>query len=108
MTLGTVVAGKTITIGRRKAAIIVQSIAFVGGLITLILSVPMICIGRFLYGFAAGHANIIMGKSLDETIPREIFGLFGPLTNTIIVIGIMLIWFLGLILPTDEADYEDD
>ena len=79
-----------------------------GGLITLILSVPTICFGRFLYGVAAGHANIIMGKSLDETVPREIFGLFGPLTNTIIVVGIMIIWFLGLILPTDEADYEDD
>ena len=108
MTLGTVVAGKTITIGRRKAAIILQSVAFIGGLITLILTVPTICLGRFLYGFTAGHANIIMGKSLDETVPREIFGLFGWLTNTLINVGIMLIWFMGSILPTNEADYADD
>ena len=57
---------------------------------------------------AAGHANIIMSKSLDETVPREVFSYFGFLTNTIIVIGMMIIFFLGALLPTDEEDYADD
>lgn len=87
---------------------IVQLIAFVGGLLTMITTVPTICIGRFLYGVTAGHANIIMSKSLDETVPKEVFHLFGILTNAIINVGLMFTWFLGALLPTEEEDYKDD
>ena len=107
MTVGSFVGGKTITLGRRKAAIIMQSIGLIGGLITQILTVPTISIGRFMYGVTAGHANIIMSKSINETVPGELSGQFGIMTNGFISTGIMLSFFLGAVLPEDEADYED-
>ena len=62
MMVGSLVGGKTITIGRRKAAIYVEILAIVGAGISLVRTVPTICLGRFLYSVTAGHTNIIMGK----------------------------------------------
>ena len=55
--------------------------------------------GRCLYGIAAGHANVIMSKSIVETIPGELGGQFGIMTNGFIGAGIMLMFFLGAVLP---------
>ena len=60
---------------------------------------PTICVGRCLYGIAAGHANVIMSKSIVETIPGELGGQFGIMTNGFIGTGIMLMFFLGAVLP---------
>ena len=55
-----------------------------------------------MYGFAAGHLNIIMAKSIDETVPASAKGAFGIGTNAYLRIGIMCIFFLGAILPDDH------
>ena len=51
-----------------------------------------------MYGLAAGHANIIMAKSINETVPGDLAGQFGIMTNGFISTGIMLSLFLGLVL----------
>ena len=62
-----------------------------------------------MYGLTAGHATIIMAKSVDETFPGDLASRFGVITNTFNSIGIMLVFFLsGAILPADTADYESD
>ena len=99
---GSLVGGKTVTIGRRKAAILTQLLAIVGAALTMVLNLPMICIGRFICGITSGHANIIMSKSIDETVPSEVSGHFGVLLNLYTCIGIMISFFLGGILPTEE------
>ena len=68
--LGSLFGGKTVTIGRRKATLITQTIGFIGGCLTQILNIPTLCIGRLLYGIAAGHSSIIMSKSIVETFPE--------------------------------------
>ena len=69
---------------------------------------PTICIGRCMYGIAAGHANIIMSKSIVETIPGELSGPFGIMTNGFLAVGVMLMFFLGAVLPQEGSDYADD
>ena len=108
MAIGSVFGGKTITIGRRKATLITQTIGFFGGLLTQIRTVPTICIGRLMYGLAAGHANIIMSKSINETVPSDLSGQFGIMTNGFISIGIMLSLFMGMVLTEDKAEYAND
>ena len=68
----------------------------------MVLNLYMICIGRFLCGITAGHAIIIMSKSIDETVPSEISGKFGVQLNMYTCLGIMTSFFLGGILPTDK------
>ena len=102
MTLGSFLGGKIISLGRRKAALLTQAMALVGGCLTQILNVPTMCIGRLLYGIAAGTASLIMAKSIIETVPGELGGQFGILTNAFIAVGIMNMFFLaGAVLPFD-------
>ena len=61
-----------------------------------------------MYGVTAGHANIIMGKSIDETIPTNISGQFGVLLNCYVCVGMMSSYFLGALLPTEESEFADD
>ena len=74
MTIGSFMGGKTISIGRRKAALITQTIGLIGGGLTQILSVPTMCVGRILYGIAAGNASLIMAKGIVETVPEHLGG----------------------------------
>ena len=62
--------------------------------------------GRCLYGIAGGIAPVIMSKSIIETIPGELSGQFGIMTNGFFGIGVMLMTFLNLILPKNEEDYK--
>jgi hypothetical protein len=83
-------------------------VVIVGALLTLIFNVFAICTGRFICGTAAGILNLCTAKSLYETVPQSLSGTFGVLTNMYIAFSIMLATISGVLLPTDEADYEND
>ena len=106
--IGSLGASKLIVLGRRRASLLVQTAAIFGCALTLIRTLPTICLGRFITSFAGGVANIAMGKSIDETMPPRLVGIFGIQTNFLITVGIMFAMFLGAILPQNEADYLDD
>ena len=62
-----------------------------------------------MYGLTAGHATIIMAKSVDETFPGDLASRFGVITNAFNTIGIMLVFFLsGAIIPENEKDYKNN
>lgn len=61
-----------------------------------------------MLGLAAGVLNIVMGKSLDETVPARYSTMFGCQTNNFICISVFLALILGLVLPTDEAQFAAD
>lgn len=98
---GSLIGGKVIETGRRKAALYWQVLAIVGAAITQIGTVPWLCFGRFLNGITAGIATNVMGKSLDDTVPVEASGQFGTLLNFHITLGILFAYLFGWILPTD-------
>ena len=100
--LGSLLGGKFITGGRRKSALIMCLIAFLGGLLTQVLYVPTILVGRLMYGFAGGTLSIVMAKSIDETMPSSVKGQFGIASNAFIAGGIMLTFFMGAILPDEK------
>lgn len=60
-----------IRIGRRKGALIAQSMAIVGALITMGGTVALMFIGRVLVGTAAGCMIIIFGKTIVENMPEK-------------------------------------
>jgi hypothetical protein len=61
-----------------------------------------------LIGYAAGVLNIVMGKSLDETVPQKYSTMFGCQTNTFICVSVFLALLMGLLLPSNEADFATD
>ena len=54
---GSLLGGKMIVSGRRRATFIAAGIVIFGGLFTQYLSIATLCIGRFFMGFAAGVYN---------------------------------------------------
>jgi len=77
----------------------------IGALITMILTVPTLLIGRFICGFAAGVFNICMAKIINESVPPSMSYIFEPMTNIAINFGGVISLLLGLTLPEKESDY---
>ena len=97
--IGSLIGGKIVALGRRKAILIMNAVIIVGTLITLIRTIPTIMIGRFICGCAAGVFNICMSKSICETVPASKSSLFEPMTNISINLAGVICLFLGLALP---------
>jgi facilitated trehalose transporter len=102
---GSLVGGKFIQRGRRNAIIIFNMLAAVAVGLTMFLSLPMICIGRYFFGFCCGVFSVAGPKMLDETVPIHLSSSFGTATNTFLSGGIMVALLLGAGLPDDD-DYE--
>ena len=108
LAIGSMTAGKAIALGRRRAGIIAEVAVIVASLITMVQTLQTICFGRFILGLAAGVLNIVMGKSLDETVPSQYSTLFGCMTNAFICTSVWLAMIMGLILPKEEEDFVAD
>lgn len=65
-------------------------------------NLPMICIGRFGFGFCCGVFSVAGPKMLDETVPIHLNSSFGTATNTFLSGGIMIAVVLGALLPEDK------
>ena len=108
LAIGSMTAGKAIALGRRRAGIIAEVAVIVASLITMVQTLQTICFGRFILGLAAGVLNIVMGKSLDETVLSQYSTLFGCMTNAFICTSVWLAMIMGLILPKEEEDFVAD
>ena len=94
--------------GRRRATLIIQASAILGSILTMIKSLPCICLGRFIVGFVGCAQSLIMGKSIGETMPSSMTSKYGMLTNLFINLGFMLSFFVGLLVPTDPKEFGTD
>ena len=69
ITVGSFIGGVLLKFGRRRIVIISQLIAIAGALVSMIVHVSTLTIGRFLLGTGAGAMNIAFGKLINENIP---------------------------------------
>ena len=106
--IGSLLGGKLILKGRRRATLVIQAMAIFGSLLTMFKSLIMICTGRVILGFVGSCACLIMGKSIGETLPSSMNSQYGMLTNIFINFGFMLSFLVGLLLPTDPAEFATD
>jgi len=72
-------------------------LAAVGILITLIKSFFSICIGRLIYGFAAGAFSVICPMFISEISPVSISGPLGVISEFNITLGAFLSFIVGYI-----------
>lgn len=78
-------------------------VAAIGTSLTMVLNLPMICVGRFIFGFSCGVFSVAGPKMLDETVPIQLISSFGTATNSFLAGGIMIAIVLGILLP-EEVD----
>ena len=106
--IGSLSGGPIIKGGRRRSALIVAPLIYIGASITMYRSVWTILTGRFLQGFAAGIFNICTMKSIVESVPVKYAGMFGAATNIGLACGGLTCVMVGLAVPTDPEEYKDD
>jgi MFS family permease len=85
---------------------ITNVIVIVGSGLTLIMNYPMLCLGRFLYGVAAGAFSVFVPKYISETSPVEVKGVAGGITQLTLTFGILVSFSLGTVFTTDSPDKE--
>lgn len=106
--MGSLIGTTIISKGRRRCLILIQTFAIGAAILTMFKSLPMICLGRFLQGSVACTANLIMGKTMSETVPEALAGQYGTLTNIFVNVGFLISFSCGLLLPQDESEYATD
>lgn len=77
-------------------------------MISIIEHFVIICIGRFIFGFASGVLLTAAPKVIEETVPDHLqeFG-FGASTNIFVMFSIMINLMLGNWIPSDGFDKEN-
>ena len=65
--------------------------------------VPALITGKFLHGVTVTIVHIAVQKMTVETVPKDVAGVFVPVTNIFMATGYTLILGSGLILP--KGDY---
>jgi MFS family permease len=65
------IGGNFITRGRRLALIVFNVFSAIAVTLTMFENLPLICIGRFFFGFCTGVFSVAGPKMLDETLVLE-------------------------------------
>lgn len=100
--VGALFSGPLLSMGRWNCIMIANFVTLVAGGLTLIPGLTTLCIGRFLYGVAAGGYSVFCPKYISEIAPTAIKGPAGCLTQICVTLGILIANALGLI------GFEDD
>ena len=108
LTFGSLLGGKLIRKGRRRATLLIQAMAVLGSIMTMFRSLPLICLGRFIIGFVGTAACLIMGKSIGETLPASMASQYGVLIGLYINLGFLISFLVGLLVPTDPSEFAAD
>jgi len=103
MIIGSLVSGKLVQKDRRRASIWLSLTAIIGCVVSLYLNMVVICIGRCMFGFAAGALVTCGNLMLAETIPSSKFDSFSIMINVGIMGGLMLCLLIGSPLPSLDA-----
>ena len=71
---------------------------------TLFLNVYAICFGRLVFGFCGGIFGVALPRMIEETVPSNLLGPFGIVTNLSVNTGGLVAILMGAGLPetTDE------
>lgn len=99
LALGSLFSGPIVNKGRRTTMILGNILIFFAVILQMKINVYLISTGKLLQGFGSGMILNAMSIMISETIPSKFLGLFGPLTNFGIVLGLSIYMFLALIIP---------
>lgn len=100
--IGSVFGGQIINKGRRFSTFIMNILILVGVAISLFQTIPTIFIGRFIQGCAAGVMQMCGIKSIFESVPGRLLGVYGSFTNIFLNSGGLICVILGAIsLPAN-------
>ena len=101
--VGVFIAGKLVGKGRLLTYILTMVLVVIGSAITLFKSIPLLIIGRFIFGFGACGLSSVVGPAyIEESSPNRLKGPLGGLTQFFIMLGIFFSYSIGYFTPTED------
>jgi MFS family permease len=67
-------------------------------IVNAIENIECMLIGRFFFGLATGIFTVAGPKMVEETVPANLIGTFGIITNLSICFGVMVAILMGAAL----------
>ena len=95
--MGAISAGPFAKYGRWNCIIATTVLVVLGASLTLVPNFAAFCMGRLLYGLAAGCYVVFCPKYIEETSPVEVKGPLGALTQVCICFGILFPFTIGML-----------
>ena len=87
-------------LGKRKLFLLVNILVIAGSALGAWGDIlPLLYVGRVLFGFAGGVLSVIVPQFINETAPTELKGPLGALHQVMVTTGIMVPGVMGLLLP---------
>jgi len=71
LTIGAVLGGQLMKMGRRISLLLCDVIGLVGLGITMYFNFAAIIVGRFIFGLAAGLVSSIVPRYIEDTVPNK-------------------------------------
>lgn len=71
---------------------------------TAILSLPIILIGRVLFGIAVGINTAIASRYTEETVPFHLYEIYSPFNMIYYTFGVLIAFSLGFIIPDNKDE----
>ena len=101
ISIGAIIGGQIISHGRRRSVLVYNLVSIVGSLLSLVANLPVMCIGRLIFGFATGVLVTACPKIIEETVPAHYMDYwYGTSTNLGINVLVMVNLLAGLLLPS--------
>lgn len=104
--VGALGVGPLTRFGKLNTIIGANLILILGSGLSLIEGYGWLLVGRFIYGVSIGVFSVFCPKYIGETVPKEVSGPFGTLTQLCIAFGVQVPFTIGLFFK-DFSDYND-
>ena len=102
---GSVFGGILMKIGRRHSLMIANITGLVGVALTagtFYRSIPLLMVGRFVFGFAGGLISSIGPRLIEESVPAHLYGQLAITFNLGMNTGTIFSFAWAEVLPSDE------
>lgn len=86
--------------------IVFNIVAILGAALSTVLNMPLLLLGRFINGYAAGAFSFLIPLFINEVSPVTVKGTTSMLVQLMITFGVFVPALLGLALPESTLDID--
>lgn len=87
-------------LGKLKLFHVMNVVLCVGIAICMVNNIPVICVGRFIWGISFGCFSVISAKYNNEICPIEYKGPFGAISQLLLTFGVCIPSLMSLAIPS--------
>jgi MFS family permease len=85
--------------GKWNMLVAMNCVLLVGTVLTMIDNMHFITVGKFFVGFSSGGFTVYCPNFINESVPTEMKGSMGAITNFMVCLGILIPAIYGLAIP---------